>query len=182
MPHREPTGDLAYRALRYAAGELAGAEADAFEASLATDADAREALGESVRLSVAIAGVAAPAPPLGAFTAIRDRLFPTPLRRLFPIRPYRGHPALWVGLGIFTAGSIALARELTSATVPQYVAAPVPVPVAVEPPAPPAESIPSTTPVAGMEPAPPEPTAVPPMPMGQPRVEVPPVPTETKKG
>ena len=55
-------------------------------------------------------------------------------------------------------------------------------PVPVEPPALPAESVPSTIPVAGMEPAPPEPMVVPPMPMGQPRVEVPPVPTETKKG
>jgi len=180
MPHREPTGELAYWALRYAAGELAGSEADAFEARLATDAAARVALSESVRLSTAVAGVIAPAPPSGAFTAIRDRLFPTPLRRLFPIRSYRGHLALWVGLGIVTAGSIALAWELTAATVPQYVAAP-PALVAIEPPAPTAESIPSTTPVAGMEPAPPEPM-VPPMPMGQPRVEVHPVPTATKKG
>lgn len=180
MPHREPTGELAYRALRYAAGELAGAEADAFEASLATDADAREALGESVRLSAAVAGVAAPAPPSGAFAAIRDRLFPTPLRRLFPIRSYRGHPALWVGLGIFAAGSVGLARELSSTPVIQSVVVAPPTPVAVEPPAPPAESVPST-PVAEMEP-PSEPMVVPPMPMGQPRVEVPPVPTETKKG
>ena len=181
MPHREPTGELAYRALRYAAGELAGTEADAFEVSLATDAAAREALGESVRLSAVVVGVAAPGPPSGAFIAIRDRLFPTPLRRLFPVRSYRGHPALWVGLGILTAGSVGLAWELTTAPVPLYVIA-APVPVAVEPPALPAESVPATTPVAGMEPAPPEPMVVPPMPMGQPRVEVPPVPTETKKG
>ncbi len=166
--------------MRYAAGELAGTEADAFEARLATDAAAREALGESVRLSAAVAGVAAPGPPSGAFAAIRDRLFPTPLRRLFPIRSYRGHPALWVGLGILIAGSVGLAWELTTAPVPVYVIAEPAVPV--EPPALPAESVPSTTPVAGMEPAPPEPMAVPPMPMGQPRVEVPPVPTGTKKG
>ena len=180
MPHREPTGELAYRALRYAARELTEAEADAFEASLATDAAAREALGESVRLSAAVAGVAAPAPPSGAGAAIRDRLFPTPLSRLFPIRSYRGHPALWVGLGIFVAGSVALARELTSSPVPvSVVASP---PIAVEPPAPLTESVPLTTPVAGMEPSPPEPMVVPPMPTGQPRVEVPPVPTEPKKG
>ncbi len=181
MPHREPTGELAFRALRYAAGELAGAEADAFEARLATDAAAREALGESVRLSAAVAGIAASGPSSGAFTAIRDRLFPTPLRRLFPIRSYRGHPALWVGLGILTAGSVGLAWELTTAPVPLSVVAAPLIPASVEPPMLPAESVPST-PVAGMEPAQPEPMVVPPMPMGQPRVEVPPVPTETKKG
>ena len=179
MPHREPTGDLAYRALRYAAGELDGAEADAFEVSLANDEAAREALGESVRLSTAVAGGALPAPPSDTFFAIRDRLLPTPLSRLFPIRSYRGHPALWVGLGIFAAGSVALAWELTPAPVATSI---VIGPLAVEPPATSAEAVPSTTPVAGMEPAPPEPMVVPPMPMGQPRVEVPPVPTGTKKG
>ncbi len=158
MPRPEPTAELALQALRYAAGELAGADATAFEERLATDGAAREVLGETVRLSAAVSGVAVPAPQPGLFAAVHDRLFPTPLRRLFPTRSYRGHPAVWVGLGSLAAGLLALMLDLSTDTVPQYVVRPMVAPVTTVPSAPArvVEAPPSTTPVAGMEPAVPE--------------------------
>ena len=171
MSHPEPTpAELAMLALRYAAGELAGAEAEAFEDRLAADGAAREILGETVRLSAAVAGVPAPAPQLNSLGAIRDRLFPTVFRRLFPIKSYRGHPAFWAGLGSLAVGLIAIVIELATEP-PQYVATPsvrpgLPRPIsAPETPATPPlpEPMQSTTPLAGMEPASPQP-----MPMPQP--------------
>ena len=94
-----PTDDLALTALRYAAGELPAAEAAAFEARLAADQAAREALGEAIRLSAAALDRPAPAPdPLSARRS-GTRLRPTVLSWLFPRRPYRGHPLAWAGLG-----------------------------------------------------------------------------------
>ena len=161
MPQPEPTAELALQALRYAAGELAGVEAAAFEERLASDGAAREILGETVRLSAAVSGVAAPAPRPGLFAGVQDRLFPTPLRRLFPTRSYRGHPAVWAGLGSLAAGLLALALDLSTETDPQLVVRPMAVPLAAPVPIPssparPVETPSSTTPVAGMEPAPPE--------------------------
>ncbi len=172
MPRPEPTDELALLALRYAAGELAGDAATAFEERLATDAAARELLGETVRLSAAVAGVPLPAPRAGTLATIQDRLFPTPFRRLFPSRTYRGHPAVWVGLGSLAAGLFALAIELTADPVPQFVIRPMaaPLPSATPIPVPPATPLQSTTPVAGMEPNPPVP-----QPMPQPAGAVPPL-------
>ena len=184
MSRLEPSGEQALLALRYAAGELAGAEAEAFEERLATDAAAREVLGETVRLSAAVSGVPTPAPQSGILASVQDRLFPTPFRRLFPTQSYRGHPALWVGLGCLAAGLFALALELSSDPAPQFVVRPMASPVApalpTETPAHPApqpDPLQSTTPIAGMESAPPVP-----QPMPQPRAEMPPGQVETKKG
>jgi hypothetical protein len=94
-----PADDLPLTALRYAAGELSPREAAAFEARLAVDQAAREALGEAIRLSAAALQQPAPAPDPLAREVVRDALRPTLLSWLFPRRPYRGHPLAWAGLG-----------------------------------------------------------------------------------
>ena len=85
---RDPT--LQGTALRYAAGDLSPDEVTAFEARLAEDQDARDALAEAVRLSAAAIGQKPPAPHPSFRAAIRARL---------DLRAYRGHPFAWVGLG-----------------------------------------------------------------------------------
>src|SRR5262245_4327828 len=93
---RDPT--LQATALRFAAGDLTPAEAAAFEARLADDQDARDALAEAVRLSAAALGQDPPAPHRSFRAAIRERLlgcWPSWLAR----RAYRGHPLVWAGLG-----------------------------------------------------------------------------------
>ena len=173
MPQPEPTAELALQALRYAAGELIGADAAAFEERLATDGAAREVLGETVRLSAAVTRVAVPVPQPGLFAGVHDRLFPTPLRRLFPTRAYRGHPAVWVGLGSLAAGLLALTLDLSTETVPQFVVRPIAAPMAPAIPSAPTrivEGPPLTTPVAGMEPVPTEP-----QPMAKPLAGMPPL-------
>ncbi len=99
MPDRTPTDDLSLTALRYAARELTPAEAAAFEDRLATDQAARESLGEAIRLSAAALHQPAPAPDPLVREAVRDALRPALLSRLFPRRPYRGHPLAWAVLG-----------------------------------------------------------------------------------
>ena len=94
-----PTDELPLIALRYAAGELPPAEAAAFDARLAHDQEAREALGEAIRLSAAALDRPAPAPDPLVREAVREALRPTLLAWLFPRRPYRGHPLAWAGLG-----------------------------------------------------------------------------------
>lgn len=97
MPDRlEP---LALTALKYAAGELDAAQVAAFEDRLEYDQPAREALAEAIRLSAAALGRDEPRPdPLGR-QVVQDALHPTLWSRLFPRRPYRGHPLAWTGLG-----------------------------------------------------------------------------------
>ena len=173
MSHLEPSGELALLALRYAAGELVGPAAEAFEERLATDGAAREALGETVRLSAAVSGIAVPTPRPGLFAGVQDRLFPTTLRGLFPARSYRGHPAVWVGLGSLAAGLFALTLDRATDPTPQFVVRPMIAPsVPATPPSSPrvADSIQATTPVAGMEPNPPTP-----QPMPQPAGGMPPL-------
>jgi hypothetical protein len=84
-------------ALRYAAGDLSPAEAEAFERLLADDQDARDALSEAVRLSAAALGQAAPAP---------DRSFRTRLRARLGLS-YRG-PLAWSAFGaaVVAAGAL----------------------------------------------------------------------------
>jgi len=97
-------------ALRYAAGDLSATQAAAFEALLATDQPARDALSEAVRLSAAALGQAPPAPDDSFRAVIRDRLRPlTGWRpRWLARRAYRGHPAAWVGLGSVVVAAAAL--------------------------------------------------------------------------
>jgi len=85
-----PDPTLQTTALRYAAGDLSAEEATAFEALLAENQDARDALAEAVRLSAQAIGQQAPAPHPSFRAAIRARL---------NARTHRGHPLTWASLG-----------------------------------------------------------------------------------
>jgi hypothetical protein len=143
MPEANAPPDPALQAaaLRYAAGDLTPAEAAAFEAKLADDQPARDALAEAVRLSAAALGQEPPAPHRSFRAAIRERLAgwrPGWLAR----RAYRGHPLLWSGAGAAavaacTAAGLMLAGEPPHEPTPQTkplasapAAAPVPRPAA----------------------------------------------------
>jgi anti-sigma factor RsiW len=97
-PGTNDSGDtvqpLAVQALLYASGGLAEADAAAFERRLAADQAACEALAQAVPLALALRGQPV-APPDPAYRArVRQRL----------LRPaFRGHPALWAGLGAAAA-------------------------------------------------------------------------------
>ena len=120
---RDPT--LQATALRFAAADLSPAESEAFEARLATDEAAQDALAEAVRLSAAAIGQAAPAP----HRSFRDRVRAR-------VRGYRGHPLAWSALGaVAVAVAAVVGLQLTPpAHVPEIVAAPVESPeVAVSP-------------------------------------------------
>jgi hypothetical protein len=98
-------------ALRYAAGELPPGDSAAFEARLADDQDARDALAEAVRLSAAALGQEPPAPDRTFRAMIRERLRPVSAwwAGWLARRAYRGHPLTWAGLG---AGTVAAATLL----------------------------------------------------------------------
>lgn len=117
--------ELSVAALRYAAGDMAPAEAEAFEARLGSDQTARDALAEAVRLSAAASGSPNPAPDPLTRQAVAERLYPTWLSRLFPRRPYRGHPAVWavLGGGIAAMVSLAVASQIPSSQPIQVVSA-----------------------------------------------------------
>src|SRR4051812_28483228 len=110
--HPEPA--LQATALRYAAGDLNAAEVAAFEARLAADQDARDALSEAVRLSAAALGQSSPTPHRSFRQAIRERLLgwcPPWLAR----RAYRGHPLAWAALGaLAVAGATVLGLSLAN--------------------------------------------------------------------
>lgn len=95
-------------ALQYAARELPDDAAQAFEAQLATDPAAQDALAEAVRLSAAALGQPPPAPERAVRAVVRDRL--RQVGRLWQgwlaRRVYRGHPLAWAVLG---AGVLAAA-------------------------------------------------------------------------
>lgn len=110
--------ELAVSALRYAAGDMPAAEAQAFEARLGEDQSARDALAEAVRLSAAASGLPAPTPDPLTRTVVAERLFPTWVSRLFPRRRYRGHPAVWAVLGGGVAAAVAVVITLNSAPTP----------------------------------------------------------------
>lgn len=112
----DPT--LAVTALRYAAGDMTPADAEMFEARLADDQTARDALAEAVRLSAAASGLPAPTPDPLVRVAVAERLNPTWASRLFPRRPYRGHPAAWAALGGGVAALLTVAVVVNLNTDP----------------------------------------------------------------
>jgi hypothetical protein len=116
--------DLALLALRYAAGVLPPAEVESFESRLGTDQAARDALAEAVRLSAAASGMPAPAPDPLVRVAATERLRPTWLTRLFPRRPYRGHPLAWAGIGGTVAASVVVLGAVYWNAEPEYVSVP----------------------------------------------------------
>src|SRR4051794_39122065 len=118
----EPTSEplaLEATALRYAARMLTPPESAAFEARLAQDQSARDALSEAVRLSAAALQQDAPSPPRGFRRIVRNRL------------TSRMSPVAWVGIG---AGAVA-AAALFAVQVADRPATPA-VAVAVQLPAP----------------------------------------------
>jgi hypothetical protein len=131
-----PDPNLPATALRYAAGDLTPEETAAFEAQLAEDQDARDALAEAVRLSAAAIGQKPPTPHPSFRAAMRARL---------GLVAYRGHPFRWVALGATAVAActlVALALGGRAADAPgTAIAAPavpaeveaIPAPRAVEP-------------------------------------------------
>src|SRR5438105_15564753 len=111
VPPPQPQDPLALQALalRYAAADLPPADAAAFEARLATDQAAREALAEAVRLSAAALGRAPPTPDRTFRDMIRERLSGRWLPRWLSRRAYRGHPLAWAALGAAVVGVTAVA-------------------------------------------------------------------------
>lgn len=85
-----PEPALQATALRYAAGDLNPDEAAAFEARLADDQDARDALAEAVRLSAAAIGQSAPKPHASFRATLRARM---------TWERYQGRPLAWAGAG-----------------------------------------------------------------------------------
>jgi hypothetical protein len=113
-----PDPTLQGTALRYAAGDLSSFEAAHFEARLATDQEAREALAEAVRLSAAAIGQPPPTPRPSFRARIRARL-----------RESRGSPLAWVSLGAIAAAvctimGLTLADRSPPATSPIPVSTP----------------------------------------------------------
>jgi hypothetical protein len=98
-----PSPELALTALRFAAGELSDPAATAFAARVAADPLAQDALEEAMRLSAAALGQSLPMPDPLLQDVVRDRIRPKIFARLFPRRPYHGHPATWAGLGGISA-------------------------------------------------------------------------------
>jgi hypothetical protein len=119
-----PDPTLQSTALRYAAGDLTPEEVAAFEARLADDQDARDALAEAVRLSAAAVGQPAPTPHPSFRAAIRARL---------GLLTYRGHPVAWAGLGALVACAL-VGFGLADRADPPEAATAAPAPVEVAPP------------------------------------------------
>jgi hypothetical protein len=135
-----PDPALQATALRYAAGDLTPEEVAAFEARLAEDQDARDALAEAVRLSAAAIGQKPLAPHPASRTAIRARL---------GLMTHRGHPFAWAGLGAaaVAACTFIVLTVADRADAPEAVTARPALPDAVES-IPPPRAVDAPTPVA----------------------------------
>jgi hypothetical protein len=109
MSETDRPGDDTLLALLYAAGELRGPAAAAFECRLADDQAARDALADAVRLGEALAGRPEPAPDPAYRRRVLLRLrAPGLWRRVVGGRVYRGHPSLWALAGAAAAALILL--------------------------------------------------------------------------
>jgi anti-sigma-K factor RskA len=105
-PAGEPVREaLALQALLYAGGELDATETAAFERRLGEDQAAREALVQAVQMRLALRGQGPLLPDPAYRRRVRSRLLPRrpPWSGLLDRRSYRGHPALWCGLGAAAA-------------------------------------------------------------------------------
>lgn len=112
------------QALRYAAGELSPIEAAAFEARLASDPAAREAVAEAVRLSAAVLHCPPPAPDASFRAAACERLLHPRRPRWLARRAYPGHPLLWTSLGAAAITAFALLVTLMPRPVPSPITNP----------------------------------------------------------
>jgi hypothetical protein len=152
-PAISPDPTLQGVALRYAAGDLPPAAAAAFEARLAADPAARDALAEAVRLSAAALGQEPPAPDRSFRALVRDRLRPGRWR-LLARRVYRGHPLTWAAAGaVVVAAATLTGLRLAGPSAGEAAALPPPPEPAV---AVPAADLPPADPVAHAEPADPD--------------------------
>ena len=95
---------LAAIAFLYASGELTAEDAAAFEQRLGEEQAARDALCYAVLLTQTLEGQPAPMPSPAYREKVRQRLRPGGFgSRFLSRRSYRGHPALWTGLGMAAA-------------------------------------------------------------------------------
>jgi hypothetical protein len=102
----------AHLAFLYVSGEMNATETAAFERRLGEEQPLREALCQAVELMRTLEGLAPPMPRLAYRQRVRQRLRPTGWwRGLARRQMYRGHPALWSGLG---AGAALLAVLIVS--------------------------------------------------------------------
>lgn len=111
-----PDSVLAFEALLYASGELGADELKAFEARLASDQSAREALGQAVQLTMSLNGEVVRPNPGWRQQAKARLLQPAALSfrdKAAERRGYRGHPLIWILSGAAAAlllVSVALPR------------------------------------------------------------------------
>lgn len=131
----ETAGDaLALQALLYASGELDEAQLPDFEQRLGEDQGARDALCQAVQMTLALKGQL-PARPNPAYRErVRQRLQTRQpwWQAVADKRAYRGHPALWSGLGAAAAVllMIGLGQLTHVGSSPQVVVQPGAIPVA----------------------------------------------------
>jgi anti-sigma-K factor RskA len=106
-PHADFPEDLALLALLYSSGELEGEEAAKFEARLAVDQEARDAVAQAVQLSLTAAGERC-APDAAWREETKRRLMQRASlwQRLAGPRVYRGHPAVWSIFGALAASVV----------------------------------------------------------------------------
>lgn len=141
---------LAWQALLYASGELEGEPETSFEERLGADQSARDALCQAVQLTMAL-GDQVPVRPNPAYRQrVKQRLREKPSfwYGLTGRRTYRGHPALWGGLG--AAAAVLLMLGLGQAT-PLFQTAPAPTIAAPTPPNPDPTPVEHGTAVATLE-------------------------------
>ncbi|HEY7424550.1 MAG TPA: hypothetical protein VH682_10005 [Gemmataceae bacterium] len=94
----------AHLAFLYVSGEMNATETAAFERRLGEEQTLREALCQAVELMQTLEGLAPPMPRPAYRQRVRQRLRPAGWwRLLLRQRTYRGHPALWSGLGAAAA-------------------------------------------------------------------------------
>lgn len=119
--------DLALLALLYSSGELEGDEAAAFEARLAVDQEARDALAQAVQLSLTAAGERC-APDATWREETKRRLLQRASlwQRLAGPRVYRGHPAVWSIFGALAASLVLSLMPAPPASHESVQAEPVP--------------------------------------------------------
>ena len=141
-----PDPTLQATALRYAASDLTPEEVAAFEARLAEDQDARDAVAEAVRLSAQAIGQKPPSPHPSFRVAIRERL---------SLRAPRGGPLAWIALGAAVAACTIFGLTLAeNAEQPDAASGPValapaethPAPQVTEPAPAPTPGTPASTP------------------------------------
>jgi anti-sigma-K factor RskA len=106
-PHADFPEDLALLALLYSSGELEGEEATKFEARLAVDQEARDAVAQAVQLSLTAAGERC-APDAAWREETKRRLLQRASlwQRMAGPRVYRGHPAVWSIFGALAASLV----------------------------------------------------------------------------